>query len=163
MGPVLMGFGYTGAGQKHFAQGIDATSNLMRRDIKVKSRMFEMDLGIRMISSSAGHLTLGSTFIFSSFIVKTRVAEESQIQNEDWKKVNEGDAFAFGISIFLRWAGQRGFFIQAYYCFTPGDLFVLDMTVVNATINSSSWGADPSPLNIDHGMIGIKTGFSIIR
>jgi hypothetical protein len=162
-GPVLFGFGYTGGGQKRYGQGVDATSNLMRRDLKVKSRMFDMDLGVRMINSSVGHLTLGSTFIFSSFVVKTRVAEESQIKKTDWTKINDGDTFMFGISIFLRWAGKNGFFLQPYYTFTPGDIFTQDMTVVNSAINSYTFAADPSPLTINHGMIGIKTGISITR
>lgn len=157
----IMGIGYTGAGQKTFAEGMDNTNTLRRRELKVKSRLFDIDLAFGLNRSSKVKVFLGTTFTFGSFVVKSRVAEASEIKKEEWETINDSGSLIFGTGLFLRIASAKGFFIQPYYMFTPGKIFENDVTSVNEEINSATYLNDPTPLKVKNSMFGVKIGIGI--
>lgn len=163
LGPLFVGIGYTGGGQKRYAEGIDNTGILMRRDLKCTMHAFDMDMGLVLRNDADGALYLGGSFSFGGFAVKTRVAPESEIRQAEWQKINLLETTLFNLGIFVRFAfAQSGFYIQPYYMFTPGELFKNDMTDVNSYLNPNTYISDTTPLNVGCNTLGIKCGFGFV-
>jgi len=158
---IFFGIGYTGAGKKIFAEGTDNSSKLIRRELKVKSRIFDIDLGFSIMNTDNLKILLGTSYSFGSFVVKGRVAEESAIRKEKWELYNDGNNLFFSLGMFLRIAMSAGLFIQPYFIFVPGDVFMNDVTEVNERINSNTYMNDPSPLRVKNNMFGVKIGLCL--
>ncbi len=161
-GPVLFELGYSAGIQRRYAEGVDFSQQLIRRELKVSTHSFDIDLGLAFMKPSKGGIFLGGSFNLGIFNVKTRAGIADEIRKEDWVKINPYDGFICTFGLFARvFIGNPGFYIQPYYQFTPGIVFNNDLTDVNKSINPYTFQNDPSPLYTNGNVWGIKFGFTL--
>ncbi len=160
--PMFFGFGYTYGVQRIFAEFKDKNGDMYKRDVKVSNVVFDMDFGIAAIDKSKGSIFFGGSMAIGSFTVKSRIDLKSEVDDQDWEKINLLESLVFTGGVFIKIVfSNPGIYIQPYYQFTPGDIFKNDMTIVNEALNNTMSINDPSPLNISNSSVGIKVGFSI--
>ncbi len=160
-GVIFVDLGYTAGIQRRFAEG-EISNVLTRRELKVSTHVFDIDMGLCLINKKFG-VFLGGSMNIGGFSVKTRVAESTAINSEDWTKINlDGDLY-FTLGLFLKFCFPNpGFYIQPYYHFPLNSIFSNDMSDVNEALNPFTYENDPSPLDVNNGTFGVKIGFSII-
>lgn len=160
-GLIFVDFGYTAGIQRRFAQG-EISNVLVRRELKVSTHVFDIDMGLCLINEKVG-IFLGGSMNIGGLSVQTRVAESTAINSEKWNKINNDGDLYFTLGLFLKFCFPNpGFYIQPYYNFPLSSIFSNDMTDVNEALNPYTYENDPSPLDVNNGTFGVKLGFSII-
>ena len=159
-GKYIFSIGYTGAGMKVKAEGDYGSGDIVQRQLKVKTSVFDLSVSRDIFQMEDASIQLGFGLQYGRFKIKTRVDYKEEIRKADWEYINKDDKQIFAISAFLRYSRFRpGFFIQPYFQYTPGDFSVKDITVLNETLNPNSWSSDPSPLEVSNIAVGLKIGF----
>lgn len=158
---VVLDIGYTGGKQSTIAEADDGFGGISRRELVVKTSLFDVDLGFGA-AKKEGAFFAGFSANIGSMKVKTRVGEKKQIKDRDWKQINYFDDMVFNLGVFARILfDDPGFFIQPYFLFAPFELFESNMYDVNFYLNPDTYEHDPNPLIIQHTMFGIKLGFAL--
>ncbi|PLW91978.1 MAG: hypothetical protein C0592_13130 [Marinilabiliales bacterium] len=159
-GKYSFSIGYTGAGMKVKAEGVDNSGFLVQRQLKVKTSVFDLCFSRDILQMENAVLEFGAGLHYGRFKIKTRVDYKEDIRKADWVYINDSDKQMFAISAFLKYSLFRpGFFIQPYLQYTPGDFSVKDITGLNEAINPYTWSGDPSPLEVSNTTIGLKIGY----
>jgi hypothetical protein len=161
--PGFYNVGFSVGVQRRFAEGVDISNVLVRRELKVNMTTFDFDFGLALCDVEKGAIFLGGSICLGGFTVKSRASAASEIRDQDWVRINPNHGLVFTCGFFLRFIiGNPGIFIQPYYQFTPGAIFYNDMTEVNEYLNPNTAVNDPSPLNIKNHTFGIKVGIGIL-
>jgi len=161
-GPLLIGCGYTGGGQKRYADMTGNDGSVSRRELWVKERKFDMDFGVAIADKDKGGLFLGGTMSVGGVRVNTRTGLEGEIKKEKWTKINPWGDLLFTGGVFLRLQFRNpGIYIEPYFHFTPGEIFQNDITEINENLNPNTYQNDPAPLNVKYNMVGIKIGMGL--
>jgi len=159
---LFIGMGYTGGTQMRYAEGVDITGNLNRRDVKVSTHVYDMEFGFAFADTDEGAVFAGSSMSLGKYNVLSRGGLATEVSSLKFEQINPGNSTYFTMGFFLRFCiPNPGIYIQPYYQF-GGNIVTNDMTDVNKFLNKNTWQNDDSPLNVKNNVFGIKAGFSFL-
>jgi hypothetical protein len=160
VGKVFIGFDIALRDKKRFAEGTDATNQLMRRQIKASMNTFGISAGIGVVDDATPlFVGAGVRADFGKFKVKTRVYAVDGDKGNWIKAVDELNA---SVSIFLRVViSNPGILIEPSYSF-GFNAIKPDVVGLNEAINPVTAPADPSSMNSNYNYFGIKVGIAFL-
>ncbi len=133
---------WVGRHMKQYAEGVDNTNTLQRRDLKIRNNTFNIGGGYTFARESVFCPGILATFDFGSFRSFTRIAPADDIKDADFDQISKDTQLGLSFMLNLMIAAKEkpwGIAIRPYY---QVQLFGVDYQELNFAINPATASAD---------------------